>query len=600
MPPMKFEASNGKVDFGKTLETATERQKDYLGELLSLSQKVNPNDLKRIPLMGKPDALQRALLHFKDSPEPVHAMHLSVRSLVPQINHFKKILFDTNKDRFPDDLSGFYKTLRDHEGVFFGEMVTNVVNDLYTVQPRETYSITSQILYMQALSQVLFERVKPQSPLDEAVLKFATFDGNKVAARKILGNENRMVRLERMLKEDFDFLATMQISSNYVQRGLKESGAEHEKHHFEWPYPPAGTNINWIGAPGKKTTAIYDVPGLRLVTDYYNKLPKETRDDLIYKHGDVLTNIMFLEHQVLLNAAWSEMRGTFFNAENVASLDAVPEVRWESLHLAREVPSCQKVFFENNGQPFLVTVDPTYDKAYLAAISVTDLRTYMELERNLQSPEKARATISPLSRPFVKRSFSNAESLSFLIRKSDGQLTTYGDTNSLPRAQLGEHYARFENFAHMIVKNLCHTDYIPGTGELTNQPPPGLGVLGPPEVKTIPDEPALRTVPSESEEGDGQSRAFKGRRAHTRLLPSGWMPGLDAWHRARASEAMDLYAEVFDESGKNVIESFKLELTGNDFQKFRNDLLGLQIKHEGNIRFETFVSQAPPNNKVLG
>lgn len=280
-----------------------------------------------------------------------------------------------------------------------------------------------------------------------------------------------------------------------------------------------------------------------------------------------------------------------FTEENVDQIRKLEVPAWSEFNFSRAVPSCQRVFFEGGSNPVLMCVDPAPTRSYLATVSITNMKMFLDAEEKFGSAAAARDILNPLKRPFSDDAFrENTRSIVFYIRKRDGELSMYGDSTQLAIAQLRQHYETCRRFVHYALYNLTQAEYV----RAEDHEPKVIGPREPqaPEVLTIPDAPAKRPIPSPDVESAVNGNSHEPRVEHSRLLKPGWMPSYDAWSKARtakAQERINLYAIVFDRTG-NEIERSLLDLKDDNFKNYRTTLLELRKIHGDRVRFQTYVS----------
>lgn len=583
--------------FTKTVEETKQRYGEYFNGLLArIDQDAETKQgWAALKSYRKSIPIGNSLRYLQQSLDPIHAMHIGFGETKRKMDGAKRLLVRNTFAR-PDDLSKFYRTLRNENEVSFGELVSDTVSQLYALQDPEKHSLLSQLVYIQAAAAALFPEVpEPASPRHAALYHGKSFASDNVSANKVLPRDPKDVRLIRMLKDDFELLATMELVTDYYKNGLAQT--RHGDVAGQWTMPYGPLDKFFVGKVGRKTSAYLDIPAIRHVSEYAT----EHEDEL--KRSGVSDAYMDLYHYMQYVALWTRFsslrdveRQMYFAQENTDEMEKLPTVDWHNIHFAREVPSCQRVFFENNQEPLFVTVDQAPGKAYVATVSITSAHKFAELETRVGSMQAARELVNPLTKPFTDASYMDARSFSFYVRKDDGELCMYGDSSYLAKAQLGAHYDACKRLIHYIMYNLAHTEYVvvppqenadgqEARTQIVDQPMPL-------PVVSIPDSPTVREVPNSDNVNSVEGRAFLGRRAHTRLLPSGWMPSYTAWSKARTSEGVDLYAVLFDQDAQKVLQNIKLDLKEADFVKFRENLQQMQVIHGNVVRFETYVSEA--------
>ncbi len=591
---MKEGVDKRKDVFTNHLWETSERYRNMIaGDLASVKRtfqdftKTNSSasSLSGIELARKSLALEQALMYLKDGIQPVAAMHQDFKITKKQIDKAKRLLIRTTFST-PDDLSRFYKTLREDDDMLFGDIAAKAVKDMYISQPPQSHSLVSQIIYLQAMSRELFpEVIKRRNP------SYRLNSEANVAADK---SESKPTKLTRMLQEDFDLLTTMQVTGDYVRMAQQQRTASGIN--FTTGSQKVFAVLPEFQQPVQKSGVARELEALKAYSDYLSDdskySSKDAHSDQFKKEIDQL-DIRYVQLWVNAHEMIALRKDGVYQKENTDVISAMPDVEWKSIQFSKEVPSGQKVFFEKKNSPLLVCVDPAPSKAYVASIGMMPLPLFQQIEVEKGSAQAARGMVNILKDPFTLRGFLDAlRASAFYIRKSDGELCMYGDSTELARAQLGAHYDVTKKLVHNIIFSLTHSEYVPGEDTV---PPENVGPKNEREfplelIHPIPDEPTLRELPAQPEIETHHGRAFLGRSAHTRLLPNGWLPGFEAWEEARtATETIDLYAIVVDE--QNIPrESIRLELK-DDFKDFRIQLIGLRAQYQEKIRFQTYVKE---------
>lgn len=537
-----------------------------------------------------PGEASHAAQYLQHHTAPIAAQPRAFKEGLAEITRVKGLLGQREGYPLPEDLSVFYRTLRDR-GIFFGEQVERMMDALYTLQPVDTTLLTSQLAYIQALSAQLFPEVK-----DFRSIGFR-LSSDLAPLREAVKGESKRTNLVRMLQADFEMLATRQLVYDYsnAARGAVEGDALKK----EWLQNVISGKRPPLVFKGGVVDPFYSLAALRLTYEAisgpaFNMLKKEIfkdeKEEWVY--GLYVDSLISETH---LNEG---LRALCFDGPNLAEIKKMPDVNWKDVQFSRGVLSTQRVFFEDNPEPLFFCVDPAPGKAYMAAVSISNFRLFREKEDSMPTKEAARALVTPLQRPYLEATYlRSGDSMSFFVRKSDGALCMYGDSTRLPKSQLGEFYKPCVNLVQSVMYALSHADYaandhIPVPIVAT---PQALQIDEP--SRGIPDAPVTRLVPPEQSVSEEASRNFLGRTAHNRLLPTGWMPGFDAWERAvQDRERISLYAKVFDETGEPV-QNIELDLTIG-FADFRARLLSLREQYKDRVRFQTYVKEVTPDKGV--
>lgn len=582
--------------FTEELEKLSVDTRDYLNELLELYKRRDSSD--RQTVLGsiwaavkdakKSIPVEDAIKHLGNSLQVTPAWSAEMKPALEDFKTIKRIVRDSPST--PKDLSRVYRRIREAHvrsadtrrmPLFFGDVIDDCVEAIYDVQNPQTHSLLSQLCYARALSAALF----PEVPRESVAVEDFRRSGRPVTVEKLPGRIRRL----RMLKDDFDLLSATKIIHDYHSRGYMESGLTMPG---EWRVPRSIVGRALSQASSRKTAAYYDVPALGVL----NEIRKELTGNQDYvaisnRHIDAYM-FSWVAHLRILNEGWAlAQRKVIFYRDNAASIDALPPVNWSEIRLAREAPpGAQRVFFERNRGPLLVTVDPAPGNAYVAVVSVRMERDFRKIEEQKGSAEAARDIVSPLRKPFSAEIYRKGSGFSFFVRKNDGELCVYGDSNSAAHAVLGDQYDRCKHLIHHVLQNLMGATYR-REDVAPRGPTAPRGESAARESREIPDTPAVRTVPSPSGEASGEDRgSIEQRRAHTRLLPVGWSMSYYAWENARKSGILDIFAVIEEEPGSGRFREEKMIL-GNDFSAFQKQRDDLRTRYGDLVRFQTYVSQ---------
>src|SRR3989338_2758609 len=534
--------------------------------------------------------------HLRDTINVIPAMPLSFKQTIREIHQCKRFLINKTFS-IPDDLSNFYRLLRDQHQIMFGDAVSHAVAEMYTVQPPRSHSLVSQLIYAQAMSNALFSEVKDRRNFQDRLVSRKSSSPRR--ERRKENTDPKNIQLLRMLQEDFDLLTTLQITDDYQRIGSSQVRSRF-KAHSTWPMP-TNAFTTWVIANKSPTSALYDIPAL---SHFYKYVPKL---EATLDGQKLITNYQSEFDFIQYVADWSVLRnilryraGVIFNKKTLSNINSLQDSNWDTIHFSREVPSCQKVFFDET-YPLLLCIDPAPSKAYVAAASVTSMNLFLELEKRVGSSQAARDLINPLRKPFLQINYTqNMDGLAFYVRKQDGELCMYGDSNQLARTQLGEFYEPCKGLIHNALYNLTHAEYVEGVERNGGKDSQDASVSPPalPTERGIPEQPAMRTISSSASKETGPSRTFRGRTGHTRLLPSGWLPSVQAWENAcKAKETLTLYAKIFNNN--QIAGERQLNLQTGGFKEFRSQLLELIGEHGDNVRFQTYVSEATGTNESI-
>lgn len=537
-----------------------------------------------------------AYKYVKETTHVTAVMTLEMRPILESMARIKRLAKDVAST--PKDLSRFYRSVREklthkYEGkqtespLFFGELVKEVVDQIYKVQDPTKTSLMSQLIYVFALSGTMFEELGNSDPLWIDISSTVT---DELKRRNGMSRHQHVLR---MLKRDFVILASNMILQRYFIDGATYSGMDRNhilKHTWGlkntkiWPQTVNGNLV---------PSAYYDIPMLGSITRKFG-------DDYDTKKGDaseisfaVQTLLGRLFLQFFVTGIITESKTGENWKENIRAMNSeIEDVNWSEIRFGREVPpGALKMYFPSNKDPLFVTVDPSPSKAYLAVVSVTTKTGFDYTQKHSGTHNESLDNLSPLRKPFSAAKV-DTESYCFLVNKTDGELYSYGDSNSLVRMKLGDNYESVKKLVHDALRNLTHATYVPKikpiAGETIDMQPEA------PNLPVIPNKPVERATQNEGDFPEVENMSMAYRRAHSRILPKGWFLSSTAYENAKKSGQLDLWVlreGINTEGVKTLTYLEKLDLT-KTHKELVKDKDRLLKQYGENIRFQTYVSEA--------